>query len=253
VAVIDFASGLAMVPIWIVGIVLAFLARRRHPQVALAAGLAFTALIVLAGIQVAIFEWRVHHEADGRFQQSLAFANHIVFPLVSAITWIVLLCAVFGWRGQARMEEPRRPQAPSLKPLAAISRQVLIGAFIGACFGAMLSSILCETTPDMLIQLGATTSIAIVLVTGWGAVAGAAVAATQGAARGAILGGAVGLVVVFAWAANQIHRDPPDPQGAAWVLSKFPVWFVLGGVALGWALARGWQTLNRQKTGRTER
>ncbi len=226
---IEIASGLAMVPIWIVGIVLAFRGRQRHPQVALAAGLAFAASIVLAGTEVAIRVWRAHHEADGRFQQSLAFANHIVFPVVSATAWILLICAVFGWRGGTTAEEERRPPLQTkMKASATISGPVVVGAFVGGCFGALIASALCETAPELLIQLGTTTSIAIVLVAGWGAVAGAAVTATIGGARGAILGGVTGLVVVFAWAANQ------DPQGAA---------------NIGWGLACGWEALNRNRVG----
>ncbi len=98
---------LAYIPvlgIWSIGCALALKNRKAFPQAAKAALIAFVLLIVsqLCSALVRILLPLLMHDQGYSNTQIgyLAAANNLLNILLSAIAWVLILAAIFGWRGQ---------------------------------------------------------------------------------------------------------------------------------------------------------
>jgi len=100
--------------VWIVGIVLALVGWRKHPNVSLLTVLAFGAYIVLNLIYP--LAWRyvfsaLLNRADGEAQRRILVASFgFVWCCLLAIPSLLVLAAIFGWR--------RPPAASPVTPVA---------------------------------------------------------------------------------------------------------------------------------------
>lgn len=88
--------------LYLTGLILAIVRRKRHPQVSVLAGIFFLARIIWSiGWLVAIITIYYVNNGQGaeEFARSQAFPS-VVDLVFSVVLFIIMLYAIYGWRGQ---------------------------------------------------------------------------------------------------------------------------------------------------------
>ena len=89
--------------VWIVGIVLAWVTRQRHPQVSLFAGVAFALQILQSLCGTLLYYWVATQGYAGWGSVRASWILNVaafVQTGISAIAWALILVALFRWRYQ---------------------------------------------------------------------------------------------------------------------------------------------------------
>jgi hypothetical protein len=104
---------IAMVIIWVIGVVLALSRWRRHPRVSLFALLAFGMILVSRFQNVLLPPIMIYYGWTENEMGSLFFAVvGLAAGLTSAIAWTFVLLAIFGWRDESQKQNIP-PPSPS--------------------------------------------------------------------------------------------------------------------------------------------
>ena len=99
-----FSMGTTSIPlvlVWLVGIVLALIFWRRHPQVSLAALIALVGFLTISLLDTALRIWLIQRQGISKFAEIAPFLS-IFFSLARAALWGLILVAIFGWRKEAQ-------------------------------------------------------------------------------------------------------------------------------------------------------
>jgi len=103
--------------VWLAGVGLALARWRRHPRVSLLALIAFIVLIVFATLSRFLSVWLPMTMRDEGWTAaqlgSVLTIIGAVTALINASAWILVLCAIFGWRAGQRQQSFVPPPPPS--------------------------------------------------------------------------------------------------------------------------------------------
>ncbi len=92
-----FRYSLLLIPVWLVGIVLALVFWRRHPRVSLLALLALLGFLALQMFEMGMFLLWGGYLPPNAWLLSIRYFSRLICP---PVLWALLLVALFGWRGR---------------------------------------------------------------------------------------------------------------------------------------------------------
>ncbi|HEV2666430.1 MAG TPA: hypothetical protein VG324_16045 [Blastocatellia bacterium] len=106
---------LPVIIVWVIGIALALLRWRRHPQVSLFALIAFAISIINMVVNRFLTVWLPMTMRDSGWTTvqigTMFSAIGTITALIAAAAWAMVLCAIFGWR-DGRQKKDFFPPAP---------------------------------------------------------------------------------------------------------------------------------------------
>lgn len=226
----DYLPQAPLVPLWLLGIVLAVRYRRREPRVSRTAGVGLGVILAVSLARSGLFLWMPRQVDSPPALRDLVLSG---IALVNMVGWLLLLGAVFG-----RREPPATARRAPVEPVSD-ARALVRGAVLGASCGGVLMFALWVQAPFYLAFFQ-TAGAMVTFGIGWGTFVGATAAVTGGMGRGAVLGAAAGFVLVLVGAAAA------GPEMAGRVLTSVPL-AVFVGAALGAGVARGWRVFARKR------
>jgi hypothetical protein len=108
--------------VWVIGAAMALSRWRRHPRVSQFALIAFVLMIIkdVAGAFLRIFLPLTMRDNGWTNAQigAISIGTGVATSLISAVSWALVLCAIFGWRGGIQKQDffPPAPPAFSDEP-----------------------------------------------------------------------------------------------------------------------------------------
>ena len=105
---------------WLAGMVLCLVRWQKHPMVSLLALLAFTLFFVQSLIGTAVWWWLIVQRQQAAWSES-QFSLYLALQggirtAVSTAGYVLLLVALFGWRGSRHMPTTRGKPLPEVAP-----------------------------------------------------------------------------------------------------------------------------------------
>ena len=132
-----------VVIVWLIGIMLADIWWRRHPQVSAAVLIAMGLLLASAFGQFVIFPWAVRNLQTGPYDAAVYFAIiSAIGSLVRAVSLAAMLMAALGWRSSSLAPGGRRPMQFSIAGLLTLT---------------LVAAVLCGVVRGMITVLGEST------------------------------------------------------------------------------------------------
>jgi hypothetical protein len=98
--------------VWLVGMLLALTRWRRHPTPSLLALIAFALFLMSAISGTLLFHWALTVDRPHLERELLFSAISLGRLIISAVAWVLVLLALFGWR---TLPPPRMPRSESLE------------------------------------------------------------------------------------------------------------------------------------------
>ena len=90
--------------VWIIGLVLSILHRRRHSKVSLLTFISLSMFVVISLVGVFLGIWLpVNFYNDGLDAREIGIISmsiNVITSLISSVAWGLLIAAIFGWRKQ---------------------------------------------------------------------------------------------------------------------------------------------------------